>query len=59
MSISTGLTLALGLVAKSCVLVPLSLFVATLSLGKGCTTVLQGMMHLVIFEANRFTTVAP
>ncbi|MEO6276145.1 MAG: ionic transporter y4hA [Rhodoferax sp.] len=58
-SIATGLTLTLGLDAKSCVLLLLSLFVATLSLGTGRTTVLQGVVHLVIFAAYLFTTVIP
>ena len=58
-SIATGLTLTLGLDAKSCVLLLLSLFVAALSLGTGRTTVLQGVVHLVIFAAYLFTTVIP
>ena len=37
----------------------LSLLVATLSLGTGRTTVLQGMVHLVIFAVYLFTTVVP
>ena len=32
---------------------------ATLSLGTGRTTVLQGVVHLVIFAAYLFTTVVP
>lgn len=58
-SIATGLTLTLGLDAKSCVLLLLSLLVATLSLGTGRTTVLQGVVHLVIFAAYLFTTIIP
>ena len=58
-SIATGWTLTLGLDAKSCVLLVLSLFVATLSLGTGRTTVLQGVVHLVIFASYLFTTVIP
>ena len=58
-SIATGLTLTLGLDAKSCVLLLLSLVVATLSLGTGRTTVLQGVVHLVIFAAYLFTTIIP
>ncbi len=58
-SIATGWTLTLGLDTKSSVLLLLSLFVATLSLGTGRTTVLQGVVHLVIFAAYLFTTVIP
>lgn len=49
-SITTRWTLTMGLDTKSCVLLLLSLFVATLSLGTGRTTVLQGVVHLVIFR---------
>lgn len=58
-SIATGWTLTLGLDAKSSILLLLSLVVATLSLGTGRTTVLQGVVHLVIFAAYLFTTVVP
>ena len=58
-SIATGWSLTLGLDNKSSVLLLLSLFVATLSLGTGRTTVLQGVTHLVIFAAYLFTTIVP
>lgn len=58
-SIATGWTLTLGLDIKSCVLLVLSLFVCSLSLGTGRTTVLQGVVHLVIFAAYLFTTIVP
>ena len=58
-SLMTGWTLTLGLDIKSSVLLLLSLFVASLSLGTGRTTVLQGTVHLVIFAAYLFTTVVP
>ena len=58
-SIITGWTLTLGLDAKSSVLLLLSLFVTSLSLGTGRTTVLQGVVHLVIFAAYLFTTIFP
>lgn len=58
-SIATGWSLTLGLDNKSCVLLLLSLFVASLSLGTGRTTVLQGVVHLVIFAAYLFTTIVP
>ncbi|MDD1450763.1 ionic transporter y4hA [Sphingomonas sp. H160509] len=58
-SLALDLPLALGIDAKSMTLLALSLFVATLSLGTGRTTVLQGVVHLVIFAAYLFTTVVP
>lgn len=58
-SLTMGWPLSLGLDAKSMVLLVLTLIVATLSLGAGRTTVLQGALHLVIFAVYLFTTVAP
>jgi Ca2+:H+ antiporter len=58
-SLVTGWTLVLGLDLKAMVLLALSLLVATLSLGTGRTTVLQGTVHLVIFAIYLFTTVVP
>ena len=58
-SLATGWTLTLGIDLKSTVLLTLSLLVATLSLGTGRTTVLHGMVHLVIFAVYLFTTVVP
>jgi len=58
-SLLLDLPIALGIDAKSMTLLALSLFVATLSLGTGRTTVLQGVVHLVIFAAYLFTTVVP
>ncbi len=58
-SLVTGWTLTLGIDVKSTVLLVLSLMVATLSLGTGRTTVLQGVVHLVIFAVYLFTTVVP
>ena len=58
-SLATGWTLTLGIDAKSTVLLLLSLMVASLSLGSGRTTVLQGAVHLVIFAVYLFTTVVP
>ncbi len=57
--IATGWTLTLGLDARSTVLLMLSLVVATLSLGTGRTTVLQGVVHLVLFAVYLFTTIVP
>ncbi|MBG9388330.1 calcium:proton antiporter [Caenimonas aquaedulcis] len=58
-SLLTGWTLQLGIDAKSTVLLVLSLMVATLSLGTGRTTVLQGVVHLVIFAVYLFITIVP
>lgn len=58
-SLATGLPLSLGIDAKSTVLLVLSLIVASLSLGTGRTTVMQGAVHLVIFAVYLFTTIVP
>jgi len=58
-SLATGWTLTLGIDIKSTVLLLLSLLVATLSLGTGRTTVLQGTVHLVLFAVYLFTTIVP
>jgi Ca2+:H+ antiporter len=47
-AIYTGNNIALGLGPEETTLLVLSLFVATLTLGTGRTTVLQGIVHLVI-----------
>ena len=54
-----GWTLVLGLEMKGMVLLALSLLVATLSLGTGRTTVLQGAVHLVIFAVYLFISFVP
>jgi Ca2+:H+ antiporter len=48
-SLLLGQKLVLGLTPTSMVLLLLTLFVSTLTLGTGRTTVLQGAVHLVIF----------
>ena len=58
-SIYFGWPLALGLDLKSIVLLVLSLFVSILSLGTGRTTILQGVVHLVIFATYLFMTIVP
>jgi Ca2+:H+ antiporter len=58
-SLVMGWPLALGLDAKSMVLLFLTLIVTTLSLATGRTTVLQGVVHLVIFAVYLFTTIVP
>ena len=56
MSVLMGQPLILGLEPEHVVLLVLSLFMATLSLAMGRTTILQGGVHLVIFGA--FLTLA-
>lgn len=58
-AISAGWTLTLGIDAKSTLLLMLSFLVASLSLGTGRTTVLQGVVHLVIFAVYLLTTIIP
>jgi Ca2+:H+ antiporter len=59
LSLINGWPLALGLDLRDMILLLLSLIVATLSLGTGRTTVLQGAVHLVIFAVYLFTTLVP
>ena len=59
LSLFAGIPIALGLDGKSVVLLFLTLAVATLSLGTGRTTVLQGAVHLMIFAVYLFTTIIP
>ena len=54
-----GLELELGLSMRSTVLLALTLLVATLTLSRGRVTVVQGVIHLVIFATYLFTTVVP
>ncbi|WP_174804307.1 calcium:proton antiporter [Martelella limonii] len=58
-SIFIGEPLTLGLNAEQTVLLLLTLFVSTLTLGTGRTTVLQGAVHLVIFAVFVLLTVVP
>jgi len=51
--------LELGLNAKEQVLLALTLIVGVITLGTGRTTVLQGIVHLVIFAAFLFFAVVP
>ena len=58
-SLMRGQTLVLGLEAELIVLLILSLYMATLTLATGRTTVLQGGIHLVIFAAFLTITAIP
>jgi Ca2+:H+ antiporter len=51
--------LSLGLEPKEIVLLALTLLVSVVTLGTGRTTVLQGIVHLVIFAAFLFLAVVP
>ena len=59
LSLSQGLPLALGLDSRGIVLLSLTLLVTTQSLATARTTVLQGVVHLVIFGVFVFTTLVP
>jgi len=59
LSLATDIKLTLGIDVKSTVLLLLSLFVTSISLGTGRTTVLQGTVLLVIFATYLFTTIVP
>jgi Ca2+:H+ antiporter len=51
--------LELGLGAKEMVLLFLTMIVSSLTLGMGRTTILQGVVHMVIFAAYLFLTIVP
>ncbi len=53
------LQLAMGLSPVSTVLLMLTLFVTSLSLGTGRTTVVQGVLHLTLLATFLFTTLVP
>ncbi len=59
LSVVMGWPLALGVDAKSTVLLVLSLFVVSISLRTGRTTMLPGMVHLVMFAAYLFLSFVP
>jgi len=58
-SIVLDTPLELGLGPKDQILLALTLFVGVITLGTGRTTVLQGIVHLVIFAVFLFFAVAP
>ena len=58
-SIALHQPLELGLDVKEEVLLALTLFVGVITLGTGRTTVLQGIVHLVIFATFLFLAVVP
>jgi Ca2+:H+ antiporter len=58
-SVFTGYPVTLGIDSKSTLLMILSLYIIMLSFGTGRTTVLQGIVLLVIFAVYLFTTIIP
>ncbi|MCL2760257.1 MAG: hypothetical protein FWD70_01250 [Desulfuromonadales bacterium] len=58
-SLYSGLTLTLGIDIKSTVMLMLSMFIMTIVLKTGRTTVLHGVVLLVIFAVYLFTTIVP
>ncbi len=58
-AILSGQTLMLGLQPEEMVLLLLTLFISTLTLATGRTTVLQGAVHLVIFAVFFFLSAVP
>ena len=58
-ALSLGLQLELGLSMQSIVMLALTLLVATLTLSRGRTTIVQGIIHLVLFATYLFITVVP
>ncbi|MCZ8325716.1 MAG: ionic transporter y4hA [Sphingomonadaceae bacterium] len=54
-----NLDLELGLPMSNTVLLALTLFVASLTLGTGRTTVVQGVIHLVLFATYLFIALVP
>jgi Ca2+:H+ antiporter len=58
-SIALNQPLVLGLGPKESVLLALTLLVSVVTLGTGRTTVLQGIVHLVIFAEFLFLAVVP
>jgi len=58
-SIAIGQPLALGLDEKDRVLLTLTLIISVVTLGTGRTTVLEGVIHLVVFAVFIFFAVSP
>jgi Ca2+:H+ antiporter len=58
-SVFTGFPVTLGIDTKSMMLLILSLFTIMLSFGTGRTTILQGIVLLVVFAVYLFTTIVP
>jgi Ca2+:H+ antiporter len=59
LSIALGQPLELGLGLKDQILLALTLLISVITLGTGRTTILQGVVHLVIFAVFLFFAVVP
>lgn len=59
LSMAMAMPVALGLDGKSMVLLMLTLLVSAQAFATGKTTILQGVVHLVIFGVYLFTTIIP
>lgn len=59
LALAMGWPLVLGIDPKATVLLVLTLFVTSITLGTGRTTVLQGLVHLVLFAAFLFLSFVP
>ena len=57
--VALGEMLVLGLTERDAILLVLTLFVSTMTLATGRTTVLQGMVHLLLFAVFLFLSVLP
>lgn len=58
-SLMTDMTISLGIDTKSTVLLVLSLFTVALAFTTGRTTIMQGVVLLVLFAVYLFTTIVP
>lgn len=58
-ALGLGLELELGLSESGSVMLALTLLVATLTLSSGRTTIVQGVIHLVLFATFLFITIVP
>jgi Ca2+:H+ antiporter len=58
-SIALGQRLELGLNAKDLVLLVVTLLLGVVTLGTGRTTILQGIVHLLLFAVFLFFAVVP
>ena len=58
-ALMSGMTLQLGLGPEEMALLVLSLFIGTVTLATGRTTILQGTVHLVIFGVFLFLSAVP
>lgn len=58
-ALMSGMTLQLGLDPEEMALLVLSLFIGTVTLATGRTTILQGAVHLVIFAVFLFLAAVP